>query len=146
MKIKQKKVWFYILWGGIAIIALPLLLLGIYTVWYEYTFYEEYKTVEKVKLLHIYNREYNRFEIDLPVKFVSNEHDADMLQLLLVRAENKKTFIISRFADGHIQLSPLYLTKFLNWKYLHTAHYNITDPAAEEKVRKLLDVYCKDED
>ena len=104
------------------------------------------KTVEKVKLLHIYNREYNRFEIDLPVKFVSNEHDADKLQMLLVRAENKKTFIISRFADGHIQLSPLYLTKFLNWKYLHTAHYNITDPAAEEKVRKLLDVYCKNED
>ena len=144
MKIKQKKVWFYILWSGIAIIALPLLLLGIYTAWYEYTFYKEYKTIEKVKLLYIYNREYNRFEIDLPVKFVSNEHDADMLQLLLVRAENKKTFIISRFADGHIQLSPLYLTKFLNWKYLHTAHYNITDPAAEEKVRKLLDIYCKD--
>ena len=146
MKIKQKKVWFYILWSGITTITLLLLLLGIYTAWYEYTFYEEYKTVEKVKLLHINNREYNRFEIDLPVKFVPNEHDADMLQLLLVRAENKKRFIISRFADGHIQLSPLYLTKFLNWKYLHTAHYNITDPAAEEKVRKLLDIYCKDED
>ena len=145
MKIKQKKVWFYILWSGITTITLLLLLLGIYTAWYEYTFYEEYKTVEKVKLLHINNREYNRFEIDLPVKFVPNEHDADMLQLLLVRAENKKTFIITRFADGHIQLSPLYLTKFLNWKYLHTAHYNITDPAAEEKVRKLLDIYCKDE-
>ena len=86
----KKKIWFGILWCGAAVAALPLLLLGIYTAWYEYTFYEEYKTVEKVKLLHINNREYNRFEIDLPVKFVSNEHDADMLQLLLVRAENKK--------------------------------------------------------
>ncbi len=142
----KKKIWIWILWSGFAVVTLPLLLLGIYTAWYEYTFYEEYKTVEKVKLLHIYNREYNRFEIDLPVKFVSNEHDADMLQLLLVRAENKKTFIISRFADGHIQLSPLHLTKFLNWKYLHAVCYNITDPAAEEKVRKLLDIYCKDED
>ena len=126
--------------------TLPLLLLGVYTAWYEYTFYKEYKSVKNVKLLHVYNREYNRFEIDLPVKFVPNEHDSGTVQMLLVQTENKKPFIISRLEDGHIQLSPLYLTKFLNWKYLHAACYDITDPATEEKVRNLLDIYCKDED
>ena len=146
MKMNKKKIWIWILWSGFAVLTLPLLLLGVYTAWYEYTFYKEYKSVKNVKLLHIYNREYNRFEIDLPVKFVPNEHDSGTVQMLLVQTENKKPFIISRLEDGNIQLSPLYLTKFLNWKYLHAVCYNITDPAAEEKVRKLLDVYCKDED
>lgn len=142
----KKKIYFWILWCGIATAALPLLLLGIYTAWYEYTFYKEYKTVKNVQLLHVYNREYKRFEIELPVKFVQNEHDSGTVQMLLVQAENKKVFIISRFEDGNIQLSPLYLTKFLNWKYLHTACYDITDQATEEKLRKLLDIYCKDDD
>ena len=146
MKMNKKKICFRILWCGIAVVTLPLLLLGVYTAWYEYTFYKEYKSAKSVRLLHVYNRKYNRFKIELPVKFVPNEHDAAMVQMLLVQAENNKIFIISRFEDGHIQLTAFPFAKFLNWKYLHAACYNITDPAAEEKVRKLLDIYCKDED
>ena len=115
----KKKIWIWILWSGFAVVTLPLLLLGVYTAWYEYTFYKEYKSAKNVKLLHVYNQEYKRFEIELPVKFVPNEHDSGTVQMLLVQTENKKPFIISRLEDGHIQLSPLYLTKFLNWKYLH---------------------------
>ena len=50
MKIKRKKIWFYILWGGIIVIVLPLLLYGMYMAGYEYTFYKEYKTVKQLSV------------------------------------------------------------------------------------------------
>lgn len=78
------------------------------------------------------NREYDRFEIGLPVKFVPDEHDAEMEQMILIQAEYKKRFMVSRFKDGHIQLMAFPYARYLDLKYYDGAYYNITDPAAEK--------------
>ena len=142
----KKKLWFWILWCSIAVAALTLLLYGIYMAGYEYTFYKKYKTVKSAKLLHVYNRQYQRFDIELPLKFTPDEHDADTVQMLLVQAENKKLFMIFRFADGHIQLMAFPYTRYINLKYYDGAYYTVTDSAVEEKLRKLLDTYCAEEE
>ena len=145
MKIKQKKVWFYILWSGIAVIALPLLLYGMYMAGYEYSYYKEYKTVKQLSVFRDTPWRMNLFQITLPVKFTPEKHEAIAKQIVLVRSETRKGFLIVRYEDEVIQLLTM-PARYLDLKHYREACYNITDPAAEEKVRKLLDIYCKDED
>ena len=145
MKIKQKKVWFYILRSGIAVIALPLLLYGMYMAGYEYTFYKEYKTVKQLSVFRDTPWRMKLFKITFPVKFTAERHEAIAKQIVLVRSETRKGFLIVRYEDEVIQLLTM-PARYLDLKHYREACYNITDPAAEEKVRKLLDIYCKDED
>ena len=145
MKIKRKKIWFYILWGGIIVIVLPLLLYGMYMAGYEYTFYKEYKTVKQLSVFRDTPWGMKLFKITFPVKFTAEKHEAIAKQIVLVRSETRKGFLIVRYEDEVIQLLTMPV-RYLDLKYYREACYNITDPAAEEKVRKLLDLYCKDEE
>ena len=145
MKIKRKKVWFYILWSGIAVIVLPLLLYGIYMAGYEYSYYKEYKTIERLSVFRDTPWRMKFFKITLPVKYTAEQHEAITKQIVLVRSETQKGFLIVRYEDEVIQLLTM-PARYLDLKHYREACYNITDPAAEEKVRKLLDIYCKDED
>ena len=145
MKIKRKKIWFYILWGGIIVIVLPLLLYGMYMAGYEYTFYKEYKTVKQLSVFRDTPWRMKLFKITFPVKFTAERHEAIAKQIVLVRSETRKGFLIVRYEDEVIQLLTM-PARYLDLEHYREACYNITDPAAEEKVRKLLDIYCKDED
>ena len=142
---KTKKIWFYILWGGIIVIVLPSLLYGMYVAGYEYTFYKEYKTVKQLSVFRDTPWGMKLFKITFPVKFTAEKHEAIAKQIVLVRSETRKGFLIVRYEDEVIQLLTM-PARYLDLKYYREACYNITDPAAEEKVRKLLDIYCKDED
>ena len=145
MKIKRKKIWFYILWGGIIVIVLPPLLYGMYMAGYEYTFYKEYKTVKQLSVFRDTPWGMKLFKITFPVKFTAEKHEAIAKQIGLVRSEIRKGFLIVRYEDEVIQLLAM-PARYLDLKHYREACYNITDPAAEEKVRKLLDIYCKDKD
>ena len=145
MKIKRNKIWFYILWGGIIVIVLPLLLYGMYMAGYEYTFYKEYKTVKQLSVFRDTPWGMKLFKITFPVKFTAEKHEAIAKQIVLVRSETRKGFLIVRYEDEVIQLLTM-PARYLDLKHYREACYNITEPAAEEKVRKLLDIYCKDED
>ena len=140
MKMNKKKICFRILWCGVVIAALPLLFLGVYTAWYEYTFYKEYKSAKSVRLLHVYNRKYKHFEIELPVKFVPESHDAGVVQKLLVTAENRKSFMIFLYEDNHIQLLSMTIKKYPLIGIV-TMYYDLTDAKSKEKLRKLLDAH-----
>ena len=144
MKIKRKKIWFYILWSGIIVIVLPSLLYGMYVAGYEYTFYKEYKTVKQLSVFRDTPWGMKLFKITFPVKFTAEKHEAIAKQIVLVRSETRKGFLIVRYEDEVIQLLAM-PARYLDLKHYREACYNITDPAAEEKVRKLLDIYCKDE-
>lgn len=52
--------------------------------------------------------------------------------MILIQAEYKKRFMVSRFKDGHIQLMAFPYARYLDLKYYDGAYYNITDPAAEK--------------
>ena len=145
MKIKRKKIWFYILWGGIIVIVLPLLLYGMYMAGYEYTFYKEYKTVKQLSVFRDTPWGMKLFKITFPVKFTAEKREAIAKQIVLVRSETRKGFLIVRYEDEVIQLLTM-PARYLDLKHYREACYNITEPAAEEKVRKLLDIYCKDDD
>ena len=111
---------------------------------YEYTFYKEYKTVEQLSVFRDTPWERNHFKITLPVKFTLEKHDEVAKQIVLVRSETQKGFLIVRHQDEVIQLLSM-PARYLDLKHYREACYNITDPAAEEKIRKLLDIYCKDD-
>ena len=113
---------------------------GIYRGIYEYTYYRDYKSLQNIKLLYVYPWEHNRFEIVLQVKFVSAMHNAGIIQKLIVQAENRKSFMIFRFDDNHIQLMSFPVQKYIGIGWLK-AYYDITDKSTKEKLLKLLDAH-----
>ena len=115
---------------------------GIYRGIYEYTYYRDYKSLQNIKLLYVYPWEHNRFEIALQVKFVSAMHNAGIIQKLIVQAENRKSFMIFRFDDNHIQLMSFPVQKYIGIGWLK-AYYDITDKSTKEKLLKLLDAHRK---
>ena len=113
---------------------------GIYRGIYEYTYYRDYKSLQNIKLLYVYPWEHNRFEIALQVKFVSAMHNAGIIQKLIVQAENRKSFMIFRFDDNHIQLMSFPVQKYIGIGWLK-AYYDITDKSTKEKLLKLFDAH-----
>ena len=132
---KSKKTWVCIA-AGLA--ALPLLLFGIYLGVFEYIHYRDYKSVRIIRLHHVYGEERDLCEMAVPVKYVSALHEGKVCRKLMVCAADRRPFMIFLFEDGHIQLIPPARQGYLRKKWL-CAHYEITAPAAREKVRKLLD-------
>ena len=78
--------------------------------------------------------------MDLQVKFVSAMHNAGIIQKLIVQAENRKSFMIFRFDDNHIQLMSFPVQKYIGIGWLK-AYYDITDKSTKEKLLKLLDAH-----
>ena len=133
------------LWICIATFLLSTAICGICHGIYQYHEQREYGTLRHIKLLHVYPWEHDRFEIDLPVEFVSERYHAGIVQKLLVNAENGKCFMIFRFEDDHIQLMRFPIKKYFGIAR-GNAYYNITDPAAEERIQKLLEAYRQTDD
>ena len=141
MKKNQKKSR-YVLYG-IAFTISVFLVCGAYSGIYEYIYYRDYKTVENIKLLYVYPWKSDSFRIDLPVKFVPTMHDAVVRQKLLVRGENKKSFMIYRYQDNKIQLMSFPIRSYFYSNRRFYAYYEICDTAAIEKLEKLLDAHHK---
>ena len=139
---KSKKTWLGIA-AGIA--ALPLLLFGIYLGVFEYIHYRDYKSIRVIRLHHIYGKERDLCAMDIPVKYVSAPHEGKVCRKLPVSAADRRPFMIFLFEDGHIQLIPPARQGFLREKWLF-AYYEITAPAARERVRKLLDARGRPDD
>ena len=135
---KIQKLWHVMLWIFSGILMTLVVIYAFFRVGYEYTYYRDYKSVKNIKTRYIYPWEKDRFETDLPVEFVSEMHNARVVQKLHITAENRKSYTIFRFADDHIQLMRSPVKKFMNIRWI-TAYYNITDKSAKEKLLKLLD-------
>ena len=89
---KTHKKYRILLWISLSVLLTSAGTYGIYRGIYEYTYYRDYKSLQNIKLLYVYPWEHDRFEIDLPVKFVSESHEAGVVQKLLVTAENRDIF------------------------------------------------------
>ena len=118
---------------------------GIYRGIYEYTYYRDYKSLQNIKLLYVYPWKHDRFEMDLPVKFVPECHDAGGVQKLLVTAENRKSFMIFLYEDNHIQLLSVPIKKYPLIGFV-AMYYDLTDAKSKEILRKLLDIHRKSDD
>ena len=142
MKKKQKtqKKYRILVWISLSVLLASAGAYGIYRGIYEYTYYRDYKSLQNIKLLYVYPWEHNRFEIALQVKFVSAMHNAGIIQKLIVQAENRKSFMIFRFDDNHIQLMIFPVQKYIGIGWLK-AYYDITDKSTKEKLLKLLDAH-----
>ena len=137
---KNQKKYRILLWISLSVLLTSAGAYGIYRGIYEYTYYRDYKSLQNIKLLYVYPWEHNRFEIALQVKFVSAMHNAGIIQKLIVQAENRKSFMIFRFDDNHIQLMSFPVQKYIGIGWLK-AHYDITDKSTKEKLLKLLDAH-----
>ena len=144
MKKTQKK-YRILLWISLSVLLTSAGAYGIYRGIYEYTYYRDYKSLQNIKLLYVYPWEHNRFEIALQVKFVSAMHNAGIIQKLIVQAENRKSFMIFRFDDNHIQLMSFPVQKYIGIGWLK-AYYDITDKSTKEKLLKLLDAHRKSDE
>ena len=82
-----------------------------------------------------------RFEIDLPVRFVSTIHDSEISQKIYVRADNRKGFMLLRFRDKQIQLMKVPIARYFYSNKYYSAYYEITDPSKLKKIHNLLDNY-----
>ena len=139
---KNQKKYRILLWISLSVLLTSAGAYGIYRGIYEYTYYRDYKSLQNIKLLYVYPWEHNRFEIALQVKFVSAMHNAGIIQKLIVQAENRKSFMIFRFDDNHIQLMSFPVQKYIGIGWLK-AYYDITDKSTKEKLLKLLDAHRK---
>ena len=137
---KNQKKYRILLWISLSVLLTSAGAYGIYRGIYEYTYYRDYKSLQNIKLLYVYPWEHNRFEIALQVKFVSAMHNAGIIQKLIVQAENRKSFMIFRFDDNHIQLMSFPVPKYIGIGWLK-AYYDITDKSTKEKLLKLLDAH-----
>ena len=142
---KTNKKYRILLWISLSVLLTSAGAYGIYRGIYEYTYYRDYKSLQNIKLLYVYPWEHNRFEIALPVKFVSAMHNAGIIQKLIVQAENRKSFMIFRFDDNHIQLMSFPVQKYIGIGWLK-AYYDITDKSTKEKLLKLLDAHRKSDE
>ena len=147
MKKNQKthKKYRLLLWIALSVLLASAGAYGIYRGIHEYTYYRDYKSLQNIKLLYVYPWEHNRFEIALQVKFVSAMHNAGIIQKLIVQAENRKSFMIFRFDDNHIQLMSFPVQKYIGIGWLK-AYYDITDKSTKEKLLKLLDAHRKSDE
>ena len=137
---KNQKKYRILLWISLSVLLVPAGTYGIYRGIYEYIYYRDYKSLQTIKLLYVYPREHDRFEIALQVKFVSAMHKSGIIQKLIVQAENRKSFMIFRFDDNHIQLMSFPIQKYIGIGWLK-AYYDITDKSTKEKLLKLLDAH-----
>ena len=137
---KTHKKYRILLWISLSVLLASAGAYGIYRGIYEYTYYRDYRSLQNIKLLYVYPWEHNRFEIALQVKFVSAMHNAGIIQKLIVQAENRKSFMIFRFDDNHIQLMSFPVQKYIGIGWLK-AYYDITDKSTKEKLLKLLDAH-----
>ena len=111
----------------------------------DYVYHLHHREIRDIRLQHVYAREYERFEIALPVKFVPRRHNAGIRQKLVVRAKDRKCFMILRFDDDRIQLArfPFRRRRLTDWNLVY---YEITDTAAKAQLEKLLDAYSRTDD
>ena len=142
---KNQKKYRILLWISLSVLLTSAGAYGIYRGIYEYTYYRDYKSLQNIKLLYVYPWEHDRFEMDLPVKFVSAMHNAGIIQKLIVQAENRKSFMIFRFDDNHIQLMSFPVQKYIGIGWIK-AYYDITDKSTKEKLLKLLDIHRKSDE
>ena len=142
---KNQKKYRILLWISLSVLLASAGAYGIYRGIYEYTYYQDYKSLQNIKLLYVYPWEHDRCEMDLQVKFVSAMHNAGIIQKLIVQAENRKSFMIFRFDDNHIQLMSFPVQKYIGIGWLK-AYYDITDKSTKEKLLKLLDVHRKSDE
>ena len=112
----------------------------------DHIYCRDHKAIRDIRLLHVYDREYERFEIELPVKFVpAMHHNAGVRQKLIVRAEDRKCFMILRFEDGRILLIPFPIRRRWLTGWI-AVYYEITDTAAKTQLEKLLDAHSRTDD
>lgn len=139
MNTAQKKLLKRFLSFYAAAMFLPMLLYGVYEGWFHYTFYRDYKTLRTIKLSHLYDNKYERFEIDLPVQFVPERHDSNVVQKRIVRAENRKVFLILRYDDNRVQLEPFPAKRYLWSNRYYKACYEVSSPEAAAKLQEVLE-------
>ena len=144
MKKNQKthKKYRILLWLSLSVLLTSAGAYGIYRGIYEYTYYRDYKSLQNIKLLYVYPWDCDRCEMDLPVKFVPESHNAGVVQKLLVTAENRKSFMIFLYEDNHIQLLSMPIKKYPLIGMV-TTYYDLTDAKSREKLRKLLDAHIE---
>ena len=135
---KTNKKYRILLWISLSVLLASSGAYGIYRSIYEYTYYRDYRSLQNIKLLYVYPWEQDRFEINLPVKFVPESHNARVVQKLFVTAENRKYFMIFLYEDNHIQLLSMPIKKYPLIGVV-TTYYDLTDAKSKEKLRKLLD-------
>jgi hypothetical protein len=147
MKKNQKthKKYRILLWISLSVLLTSAGAYGIYRGIYEYTYYRNYKSLQNIKLLYVYPWEHDRCEMDLPVKFAPESHNAGVVQKLLVTAENRKSFMIFLYEDNHIQLLSMPIKKYPLIGIV-TTYYDLTDAKSKEKLRKLLDAHRKSDE
>ena len=147
MKKNQKthKKYRLLLWIALSVLLASAGAYGIYRGIYEYTYYRDYKSLQNIKLLYVYPWKHDRCEMDLPVKFVPQSHNAGVVQKLLVTAENRKSFMIFLYEDNHIQLLSVPIKKYPLIGIV-TTYYDLTDAKSKEKLRKLLDIHRKSDE
>ncbi len=147
MKKNQKthKKYRILRWISLSVLLASAWAYGIYRGIYEYTYYRNYRLLQNIKLLYVYPWEHNRFEIDLPVKFVPESHNARVVQKLFVTAENRKSFMILLYEDNYIQLLSMPIKKYPLIGIV-TSYYDLTDAKSKEKLRKLLDIHRKSDE
>lgn len=139
---KTQKKYRILLWICLLMLLVSAGTYGIYRGVYEYTYSNDYKSLKNIKLLYVYPWEQDRFEIDLPVEFVSAMHNAGVIHKLPVTSEHGKSFMIFHFEDNHIQLMSFPVQHYIGIGWLK-AYYDITDKTAREKLLNLLDAYRK---
>jgi hypothetical protein len=135
---KKQKTDHILLWICAAVPLIFVLGYGIYRGICEYGYYRAHKSIQEIKLSFVPHWKLKRFETVLKMKFVSEMHNAGVIQKLPVTAENGKSFMIFRFEDDHIQLMSFPVRKYIGIGFLK-AYYDITDKTAKEKILKLLD-------
>ena len=139
---KNQKKYRILRWISVSVLLASAGAYGIYRGIYEYNYYRDYKSLQNIKLLYVYPWEHDRCEMDLPVKFVPQSHNAGVIQKLLVTAENRKSFMIFLYEDNHIQLLSMPIKKYPLIGIV-TTYYDLTDAKSKEKLRKLLDIHRK---
>ena len=142
---KKQKTDHILLWICAAVPLIFAVGYGIYRGIYECGYYRAHKSIQEIKLSFVPHGKQKRFETLFKVKFVSEMHNAGVIQKLPVTAENGKSFMIFRFDDNHIQLMSFPVQKYIGIGWLK-AYYDITDKSTKEKLLKLLDAHRKSDD
>ena len=142
---KTHKKYRILLWISLSVLLTSAVAYGIYRGIYEYTYYRDYRSLQNIKLHYVYPWEHNRCEMDLPVKFVPQSHNAGVVQKLLVTAENRKSFMILLYEDNYIQLLSMPIKKYPLIGIV-TSYYDLTDAKSKNKLRKLLDAHRKSDE
>ena len=142
---KNQKKYRILLWISLSALLASAGAYGIYRGIYEYIYYRDYKSLQTIKLLYVYPWEHDRCEMDLPVKFVPESHNAGVVQKLLATTKNRKSFMIFLYEDNHIQLLSMPIKKYPLIGIV-TTYYDLTDAKIEEKLRKLLDAHRKSDE